>query len=1214
MKNSIVNKLMLFGLALFLISGINAQKGHEKYDLLLKFGQVNVIENTDDYINNFDVSKQDILFGKFYKIIQFYTVPTNEQKQALENSGIEFLEYIPNKAYIVSIPADFEMTTLKEYNVRNISDIIDEFKQDTYILDKNYPSWALSGNNQIDIIVSYYRNLELDYCYSEISPLSNSFIQNDEIANYQVLRVNINDLEKIVSQPYVYFVEPLYPEGEPENYTGKTLHRSNVLDSQYETGRHYDGTDVKVMLQDDGYIGPHIDYQGRIGAQNIPSNSGNHGDHCAGTIFGGGNLNPTTTGMAPGAELHTWGAAPLYPGFTAIPTAYTNTGIRISSTSYSNGCNAGYTNLARTMDIQVNSYESLMHVFSAGNSGTENCGYGAGAGWGNVTGGHKIGKNVIATANVDYTGSLSGSSSRGPAHDGRIKPDISAKGSDVYSTIDPHDYASFSGTSMACPGIAGSLAQLYQAYKELNNGNEPSGGFMKGLIMNTADDLGNFGPDFKYGWGHINNLKAVELLEEERYMTDNISQGETNNHTIDIPAGVKEVKVMVYWTDKEGTVNTSHALVNNLDIVLTDPSNGDHLPWVLSHYPHADSLNKPATKGNDDLNNVEQVHIAEPQSGSYTLTVDGEEIPYGPQEYYVYYDFIFDEITLTYPIGGESFPPGNSLTVRWDAFGDDDPFTVEYSLDGGSNWTVANSNINGANRHYNWSAPAEVSGNAMVRVSRNGLSHTSDEAFSIMGVTTDIEFPRACPNSVLLRWEAVNEAVSYDVYQLGDKYMEIVGSTTTDSLLVEGINFEDELWFSVAAVGPDNAIGRRANAEMKSPGVWNCIFNKDLALSDVISPPLGVLFDCQDYTDLNVQVELKNNGQDDITDITINYEFENDPVVTEVYTGTIAAGETMIYEFASTVSLPSNGIYDMKAWIEVTGDENAANNEVEGASKVKSSQWLNNNFVINFDEYDACSFDPDCEDITCYLDNKFYNMQNELNDDIDWRVLNGITPTTGTGPIGDHTSGTASGKFLYLEASGDCYEKEAILTTPCIELTNSNYPVAFFYFNLNGADMGSLHVDVISEGILHKDIMPPVSGNWGSEWHEAHAYLWDFAGKNITLRFRGYTGNGELSDMAIDDLLITEGTNIDENIPEFLHKVFPNPSEGNYNIVFNQDITSTATIRVIDVTGRTIFSESLDDIKANRSYSIDISAFDNGMYYLVLETENWQVKEKLLKH
>ena len=68
-----------------------------------------------------------------------------------------------------------------------------------------------------------------------------------------------------------------------------------------------------------------------------------------------------------------------------------------------------------------------------------------------------MGKNVIAVGNVNDDDIIRNSSSRGPATDGRIKPDICAKGTSVYSTIDENDYSYKTGTSMACPGIAGSL-------------------------------------------------------------------------------------------------------------------------------------------------------------------------------------------------------------------------------------------------------------------------------------------------------------------------------------------------------------------------------------------------------------------------------------------------------------------------------------------------------------------------------------------------------------------------------------------------------------------------------------------------------------------------------------------------------------------------------------------------------------------------------------
>ena len=95
---------------------------------------------------------------------------------------------------------------------------------------------------------------------------------------------------------------------------------------------------------------------------------------------------------------------------------------------------------------------------------------------------------------------MAASSSRGPAADGENKAkDIGAKGSSVYSTGHDNTYGTKTGTSMSCPGIAGILAQLYikEAYKELNNGQNPKSSIMKNILLNSADDIGNPGADFK---------------------------------------------------------------------------------------------------------------------------------------------------------------------------------------------------------------------------------------------------------------------------------------------------------------------------------------------------------------------------------------------------------------------------------------------------------------------------------------------------------------------------------------------------------------------------------------------------------------------------------------------------------------------------------------------------------------------------------------------
>ena len=93
---------------------------------------------------------------------------------------------------------------------------------------------------------------------------------------------------------------------------------------------------------------------------------------------------------------------------------------------------------------------------------------------------------------------IAGFSSRGPCPDGRIKPDVSAPGVDLYSCYDSSNtsYGYMSGTSMATPSTTGSCGLVVSYYRRLNAGKDMRAATLKGLVINTADEAGPAdGPD-----------------------------------------------------------------------------------------------------------------------------------------------------------------------------------------------------------------------------------------------------------------------------------------------------------------------------------------------------------------------------------------------------------------------------------------------------------------------------------------------------------------------------------------------------------------------------------------------------------------------------------------------------------------------------------------------------------------------------------------------
>ena len=207
-----------------------------------------------------------------------------------------------------------------------------------------------------------------------------------------------------------------------------------------------------------------------------------------------------------------------------------------------------------------------------------------------------------------------------------------------------------------------------------------SSSLLKAVILNTADDIHNPGPDFKTGYGRVNLRRAHNVIQANQIITSSIANtGNNNQHVINVPVNTAELKIMVYWRDVAAAVNANPALVNDLDMKLTDPSAVEYLPWVLDHSADPALLSNPATRRVDHLNNMEQVTIANPAVGAYTLDVDGFNVPTGPQEYFVVYEFVPIELQITHPINDDRFVPGVNEIIYWDSYGGSSSnFVLEY--------------------------------------------------------------------------------------------------------------------------------------------------------------------------------------------------------------------------------------------------------------------------------------------------------------------------------------------------------------------------------------------------------------------------------------------------------------------------------------------------------------------------------------------------------
>jgi hypothetical protein len=412
--------------------------------------------------------------------------------------------------------------------------------------------------------------------------------------------------------------------------------RASKLNTGGSLGLNINGEDIIAGVWDVGSGMPaHELFEGRLTLIDNASSTHYHSCHVAGTIIGSGLFqNGKAKGMASKGLVNSYD---WNNDVAEVAEAAAN-GLMFSNHSYGRSPSnvetyqwGKYNEEAQRFDAIMFNAPYYQFVCAAGNSrgdfNSSKNGY-------DVLSGHSLSKNAITVAAVNevlnYSGSssvqMSNFSSWGPSDDGRIKPDISAKGVSLFSAVDSStsSYRSLSGTSMASPSVVGTLMLYQQYYKQLYN-SYMKASTLKGLMIHTADEAGvSDGPDYGFGWGLINAEKAALLMQKkdlQSLLLEN-SLNNTDTYTIAVNSlGTEPLVATLCWTDPKGSLpddvtdSATPSLINDLDVRITQNLTS-YYPWKLNPI----NPSAPATKGDNLVDTVEKVEINNP-TGSYVISV-----------------------------------------------------------------------------------------------------------------------------------------------------------------------------------------------------------------------------------------------------------------------------------------------------------------------------------------------------------------------------------------------------------------------------------------------------------------------------------------------------------------------------------------------------------------------------------------------------------------
>ena len=668
------NALYIFFVLLLISIFANASTASEYLEInqdntiLLKNAVFDPLKQPPASVNTGFATSQYSTDIEEYYILQFKGNVLEEWKQAVKNTGALFFDYVPNNAFIVRMNSSVK----SQVEVMDIVQWVGPY-QPAYKISPTFSASSISATTTTtlnldddvsDIIVMMFDSKHNAQVTSEIENLGGEIVDNG--GEIMRVRIGTSKLSDIADMTGVSWIEKYVQPVIFNNVAADIINVSYVRNTHGLTGSGQivavadSGLDTGV--DDHGVNGDiHLDFDNRVTFFNYygssPNDNNGHGTHVTGSVAGDGSESGGLyQGMAPDADIIFQGIGDDegsnsldFNSLTEIFLDAYNAGARIHSNSWGGVGDGAYDVLSYETDLFAWNNKDFVILFAAGNTGPNETTI-------DSPGTSKNAITVGASESSRFSGNINtiaNFSSRGPTDDGRVKPDVVAPGTWIISTrssVAPNDslwgdynsyYTYSSGTSMATPLTAGTAALVRQYYVD-NESISPSAALIKATLINGAANMGLSTND--QGWGRVdigNSLFPTSSHAIHYYDNISLTTSQSWNVSYYINESRIPLKISLVWTDRPSAPFAGKTLVNDLDLNVTGPD-GSYLG-----------------NGGDSINNVEQVEIMSPTIGSYTITINGTNIPQGPQPFALVMSWGPDVYS---PSASDEFPTNNSYT------------------------------------------------------------------------------------------------------------------------------------------------------------------------------------------------------------------------------------------------------------------------------------------------------------------------------------------------------------------------------------------------------------------------------------------------------------------------------------------------------------------------------------------------------------------------
>jgi len=568
------------------------------------------------------------------RLIQLETQVLEEYTDALARLGVEVHRFVPGQTLIARVPPaprDTEVRVAALPFVRWIGPFPAEHRVEPELLERLVRApWA----EPLPTLVQLVRRGEADQTAvaaavralgGRAEPISpEGFLLAADLTSEQLAAVAALD--------EVLWIERADP---PAVAVDKVRADAGADVLEQRTG--FTGLGVRGEVMDTGLARGHPDFQSNLpilhGSNSSPRG---HGTRVFGVVFGDGATRADARGLLPDGQG-------IFASFNLLGDRYRHTARLVQppleavfqTNSWGNGPSpAGYPSLSFEMDDIIHRYDLLI-CQAFGNSG------------GTIAFRQAWAKNVVTVGGIRHFDTLdtsddawNGAGSIGPATDGRIKPDLAYWSDQILTTTNPDTHTeTFSGTSAATPAVAGCFGLLFQMWHEETFGNvaggatvfdsRPRSSTARALMFNTADAYPFSGRNHDLtrthqGWGRpdverLHDVSGNVLVIDEWRPLENLERA---TYGVRVAEGQADLRATLVYTDPPGNSAAARHRVNDLSLRVASPS-GD-VYWGNAGLDEGNLSD--ARDEHDELDTTEQVWLANPEPGTWTVEVVAREV------------------------------------------------------------------------------------------------------------------------------------------------------------------------------------------------------------------------------------------------------------------------------------------------------------------------------------------------------------------------------------------------------------------------------------------------------------------------------------------------------------------------------------------------------------------------------------------------------------